>query len=178
MNARTKRILKKATLCLLSATILCHAFNKMKITNHHPQINTEYDGTNYFASYSEGKIYICQEQDKKSFLSLKEGNDVVVVDKRDGLDPDMIIIDSYSIYDTFNMKEILEALMEYERIDPSEWDRTYESMRNEWICHNVSYLCNYKREHTDDVDLNNADEELYREINIPKLIKSQDTYSK
>ena len=44
---------------------------------------------------------------------------------------------------------------------PSEWDRSLESMRLEWFCHNASYYMNYKIDSSYEVDLNNKDEDKY-----------------
>ena len=65
------------------------------------------------------------------------------------------------IHDAEIRNEILEILQEYERQFPSDWDRTTESMRLEWLMHNLSYRFDYQPGRTESVDLNNNDEGKY-----------------
>ena len=46
-------------------------------------------------------------------------------------------------------------------------------MRLEWLMHNLSFLFNYQQHRTEDVDLNNADEELYDNKLLQKVFHTQ-----
>ena len=123
-----------------------------------------------YINYSNGRIFI---GDKEYLDSIEEklDTDIFVLDLRNESDPNFKIFDSYLINDADVINEVLEALCEYERLHPSKWNRTIESMRMEWIIHNISYYYNYKRNRTTDVDLNNNDEELYDNIILRKVLE-------
>lgn len=173
---KLKRALKKTLLILLSSTIICNTYNKMKKNYSSPDINPEYNGTNYFATYSQGKVFICSKDNEESVSRLCSEKDLIVLDERDEEDPNMVVLKSYSVNDVFTMKEVLNIMLTYEHINPSNWDRTYESMRNEWMCHNLSYMCNYHTDRTADADFNNLDEDIYKDINVIRLIKFQEEH--
>ena len=80
----------------------------------------------------------------------------------------MKIKDSYKIMTNSEMLEVLRLLEEYEEKNPSNWNRTIQSMRNEWIYHNMSFYLSYETISSKDVDLNNADEYRYEK----KLIRN------
>jgi hypothetical protein len=73
----------------------------------------------------------------------------------------MVIRNSYNINDKDIRNDILEVLCIYEEMYPSNWDRSIESMRFEWFCHNAAYYVNYKVDDAYEVDLNNNDESKY-----------------
>lgn len=173
---KKKKIIKRACLIFLSISLICHSINKYKQVTSPPNINQEYDGTNYFATYSNGKIYICTTSNQNKICRQAEDNDIVVIDGRKGDDPNMKIIDSYSIYDAFTMQEVLNVLIAYEEKNPSSWDRTSSSMLKEWICHNMSYMCDFEIDRTKDADLNNADEKVYQDITLSKMIEYRENY--
>lgn len=122
-----------------------------------------------FASYSNGLIYIGD----KEFLESIEVNDgdVLILDERDLEDPNMSIYNSCDISDKDIRNEILEVICCYEEMYPSRWDRTIESMRLEWLCHNISYFFNYKVDHSSDVDLNNGDEGIYDNKVLSRILR-------
>ena len=125
--------------------------------------NSEYSIDNTiinYIPYSNGKIYIGSEDYLKSINDLTS-SDILILDERDKKDPNIKIYNSSFIVNTDLIEEILNILLEYEEKNPSDWNRSLESMRTEWILHNASYYLNYKRERTKDVDLNNKDEDKY-----------------
>lgn len=124
-----------------------------------------YDDENHCYNYSGGRVYI-GDQDYLDNLEDINDNDILVLDAREDEDPDMKVYNSNKIINIDQIEEILEILTKYEEDNPSKWDRSITSMRNEWIYHNFSYLFNYKRNRTQDVDLNNDDESIYRKILI------------
>ena len=128
----------------------------------------KYDSSNYailhddeaYACYSDGLIYIGDKEFLESVCP--EKGDILVLDGRfDDIDPDMKIYDSYLITDKDIRNEILEVLLEYERENPSPWNRSIESMRLEWFYHNYSFVFKYRKSSASDVDFNNDDEEKY-----------------
>ncbi len=123
-----------------------------------------------FARYSKGKIYIGNKEYLNSLKCINE-NDILVEDLRDSKDPDFKIHNSYLVTDRNIRNEILTILLEYEQRYPSNWDRTIESMRLEWLAHNLSYIFNYELHRTADVDLNNEDEKLYDNTMLQKMLK-------
>lgn len=126
--------------------------------------------SNFFATYSDGLVYIGDKEflDK---IECKE-NDILICDNRNAQeDPDIIIYDSSRINDKNKRNEILEIICEYEKKYPTNWNRSIESMRLEWFMHNISYFCNYKRNRTTDVDLDNDDEEKYNNKLLRKVLR-------
>jgi hypothetical protein len=135
---------------------------------YHPNIEI-LDYNEAFASYSEGLVYIGDEDYLDSIIPCD--GDILVCDERDSDDPNMKIIDSYKVQDKDLRNEILEILEEYEREYPSDWDRSIEAMRLEWFCHNFSYCVNNETKRAKDVDLNNEEEEIYSLPIVNKLLK-------
>lgn len=122
-----------------------------------------------FAKCSCGTVYI---GDKYFLNSIPlEDNIILVEDQRHSSDPNMKIYASCSICSREDRNDILEILQEYERRDPSEWDRSIESMRLEWLMHNISYNFDVQRRRTEDVDLDNLDEEKYQQKILQLLFR-------
>ena len=122
-----------------------------------------------YAKYDDGYIYIGDEDYLETIKPLK--GDILVEDQRDQKDPNMVIYNSCNIHDKDDKNAILQVLYEYEKENPSDWDRTMESMRLEWFVHNFGYYFNYKLDHTTDIDLDNDDEEKYNKKIINYLLK-------
>lgn len=129
-------------------------------------INVLEEDISYFANYSLGRVYICKYSDFEHYKKKVDGNDILVIDKRDGDNPNMCIYNSCEIRNPEVIEEVLFILEEYEKEYPSDWDRTINSMYNEWIIHNLCYEFNIKTESTAHVDLDNADENVF---NFPLL---------
>ena len=121
----------------------------------------EYEKTNPrpYATYQDGNIYIGDHD----FLDTiyPHNGDILVLDARNEGDPDFKIFDSYQVYDIRKQRAILEALYDYEKENPSSWERSVESMESEWFFHNICYFLNIHVTRTRSIDLNNSDEELY-----------------
>lgn len=114
----------------------------------------------FTAKCSCGTIYIGDYEVLKDIP--REDGVILVEDQRDGKDPNMKIYNSCFIDSRCDRDEVLQVLLEYEKKYPSRWNRTIESMRLEWLFHNLSYQFRYKEDHAADVDLNNQDEEKYQ----------------
>lgn len=123
-------------------------------------------------AYSLGRVFILKNRGLSAIKDELEQNDVVAVDYRATPDPNMQVLESYRISDIDIINEILEILCYYEKTDPTNWDRTLESMRNEWEMHNYSYIFKHDIGRTRDVDLNNADEENYDSHLLTKLLRN------
>ncbi len=130
-------------------------------------VNSKEDG---FAKYSKGRIFVGDKEYIES-INDKLDTDIFVEDLRNCDDPNFKIYSSYLIDDKNIRNEILEILCQYEMLFPSMWNRSIESMRLEWLVHNISYYFNYKQPRAVDVDLNNNDENLYDNILLRKLLK-------
>lgn len=123
-------------------------------------------------SYKEGNVYICNSLiEGMELRNICNESDVIVVDQSDFADPNMKILSSYKITDVENMKEILEIIKEYCASRETMWDRSIESMQNEWIVHNMCSFLSIKNSSTDDVDLNNGDEKFYSSIIVDKILR-------
>lgn len=114
----------------------------------------------YSKEYQNGFVYI-GDMDYLDSIEKIGINDILVLDDRDSSDPNLKILSSYLVNDLLIQRDILKILLEYEENNPSLWDRSFESMQNEWIIHNLMVLLSYKKERTMDVDFNNGDEEKY-----------------
>ena len=124
--------------------------------------------TKHIIEYNSGKIYIGSEYYLKSVKDELGPFDVLVEDDRNGKDPDLKIYDSYKIMSNDIKEEIVEALLYYEDVYPSKWDRTKNSLMREWTAHNLGYRFGYNHDSSADVDLNNGDEMTYRLSNYIK----------
>lgn len=119
----------------------------------------------YTKEYNKGLVYIGTKEEIELLESVNE-DDILVIDKRDEKDPDMRVLSSYQINNRMTQKEILEILLEYEKLYPSDWDRSLSSMQMEWLAHNFMAFFSYKTERTFDVDFNNHDEEKYKVLHL------------
>lgn len=119
------------------------------------------------ANYSESNeenIYIGNANEVKELYSPGGKYLAYVIDERDCIDPNMEIYNSYLITNHNDMKKIINMLLELEENDPTQWDRTYRSMLNEWIIHNMFGNLNMLENRSKSVDFNNADEEIYANV--------------
>jgi hypothetical protein len=160
----------KRRLALVGAfiVILSYGLSHPKYHSHYEILDQKGDA---FAKCSCGTVYIGDEEFLEKFCN--EENAILVEDERKGEDPNMKIRASCNICSAEDRNEILEILMEYEKRYPSKWDRTIESMRLEWLMHNLSFLFNYQQHRTEDVDLDNEDEELYDDKLLQKVFHTQ-----
>jgi hypothetical protein len=112
-----------------------------------------------YTTYSNGDVYIADKETIKNIIV--KSDDVYIVDERDTEDPNICICNSYRIRSLKQINEILDIILEYEEKNPSPWDRSKESLYNEWILHNIGYELDIKRQRTMNVDLNNKDEDKF-----------------
>ena len=105
-----------------------------------------------------GNLYIVSAELDRDAQSAGE-NDYFAVDRRDKSDPEFIVMESYRADTDGVIRQLCQFLLEHESAHPTDWDRTLESMVEEWKIHNLAYSMNYKLDHSADVNLNNADED-------------------
>ena len=127
------------------------------------------DNPNYIGSCLEGNVFLGSKREMKRLID-QEIEGIFVIDERNDKDPNVQIIDSYNIRDRRTMKDVLAIIKQYDDTHPSKWSRTINSMINEWWLHNLCYDKDYYICNSKDVDLNNADEEVFKGFNVYKLI--------
>lgn len=108
----------------------------------------------------KGNIYIGREDYLKGLKNVKD-NDVLILNQTYISNPNFRIYDSYKITNIEDMNYILNYLLEYEKNHPSKWERSINSMRNEWIAHNLAYRFDINSKRAKDLDLDNDDENKY-----------------
>lgn len=160
---------KKKMLLLMSACLLLVSCKDSKKIE-----DPIYDVSSYlskpYATYSMGNIYIGNKEYLQGLSNLSK-YDILIEDQRTNKNPNMRIYDSYTVYDPNVRREILEAICNYEREDPSEWERSISSMEAEWYFHNLSYFFSIQKERAKDVDLDNDAEYKYNNSIIKKITK-------
>ena len=160
---------KKKLLLLAGASCLLIAAYPYKHV-YHPNFEILDDSENAFAKYSYGYVYIGDEEYLNSLTNVNN-NDILVLDERNTSKPNMSVYHSCNIKDKEIRNEILEIICYYEQIHPSIWNRSIESMRLEWFCHNVGYYLNYQKDRTEQVDLDNKDEDKYNSEFIRRMLR-------
>ena len=155
----------KQKLAYIGAVIVLFSFIHDHKYDPHYEILENSDA---FASYSGGLVYI-GDQEFLDSITPNEG-DILVGDYRfDHTDPEYEVYDSYKIHGREARNEILEILQEYERLNPSPWDRSMESLRLEMFFHYYSHYFGYEIDRSGTTDLNNRDEEKYDNKILRKL---------
>lgn len=162
MKKSTKKKVLYTSIVLM--LILTYSFKHKYKSNY-----TILDDEDAFASYKDGLIYIGDEEFLRS-IDTNDG-DILILDERDKNDPNMCIYNSCDIRDKDIRNDILEVLCCYEKMYPSNWDRSIESMRFEWLCHNVAYNFEYKVDDSREVDLNNGDEDKYKNKVLNRILR-------
>ena len=162
--------LEKKILAIIATLVFLTTYNCVDYEYHPNYEIVEENPCGPFACYSYGNIYIGSSKYLKNLTNITE-NDILVEDQRFSTDPNMKIYSSYKINDKKIRNEILEVLCKYEECYPSPWNRSIESMRLEWLMHNVSYHFNHEKRRAGDVDLNNNDEAYYDKPVLRKILK-------
>ena len=160
---------KKKIIIITGAAIILFSLYPYKKT-YHPFYKIINDPNGPFAIYSQGCIYIGDENYLSSLTNLNE-KDILICDQRFNSDPNIEIYNSCLIKDKDVRNEILEVICLYEELYPSNWNRTIESMRLEWYCHNICYELNFMTDHSSEVDLNNKDENKYNNKFVRRLFR-------
>lgn len=166
-----KKKSKKNILVYLSAFLVALSLSQSKHKKSEIETDTKDKIYEICGTYNRGNIYVCKAlTNVDKVYEVCNENDVVVVDQCDLKDPNMKIVSSYKITDKEEMKQILNVIKDYCNDKHSNFERSIKSMQNEWIVHNICSNLSIKRDHTDDVDLNNGDESLYNSKIIGKIV--------
>lgn len=161
--------IKKFICCLGTILIIFSMSDKNIDKQENNKIEIEEYDTTY--SYKRGNIYFCSsDMEIEKISKTCDETDIIVFDESNDIDPNMKIINSYKIKDPNEMIEILEIIQTYCSSHNTEWNRSVESMYNEWQIHNICSNLNIKTKRTNDVDLNNKDEEFYKSKIISKIL--------
>ena len=160
---------EKKALLLLWTYIIIFFTPKIKAHKNNPKItyndNYIYEESPY-GTYNQKDIYIISVEKAKE-LDNKTDNIYIIDDRLDN-DPDMSICSSYK-FNSNDIENILNLLIKYEEKYPSDWDRSFKSMKNEWVIHNICYFLNIQKARTEQVDFNNSDEDTY--LNWLRMLK-------
>ena len=160
---------KNKKIFLLLSTYLIILFTPKIKSNKSINLNNDYSyhSSLPYASYSNGDVYI---SNRRSLINkIDNENDIFIYDARNSLDPNMLIYNSYRIKDKKLIEEIITIMLLYEKQFPSNWNRSFDSMKKEWIIHNLCYEFGYKTKSTESVDLNNDDEVFYKSKILSKI---------
>lgn len=142
---------------LVGASVICVSIAKEPY-KYHPNYEI-LDESDAYAKYAGGYVYIGDEDYLKG-IKFKTG-DVLVLDEREEKD-NIKIINSYKITDKEFRNDIINIILEYENEYPSNWDRSVETMRDEWTVHNILYGLHIKEDSTTDADFENYEEKVYK----------------
>ena len=143
---------------VIGASCLFVSFSTNKEYEYHPDYEILTDSDAY-AKYPDGNVYI---GDLDYINSIEcNPNDILVLDERSEKS-NIKVIDSYKIKDRDYRNDIINIILEYENEYPSNWDRSAETMRDEWFVHNMLYGLGIRRSSTTDVDFENNEEKVYK----------------
>ena len=122
-----------------------------------------------FANYGKGDIYIGSEAVIEEII--RDTDDVYVIDDRGGKDPNMCICNSYKINDPRDQEAIVDILLDYEEQDPTKWERSRDSLLNEWQIHNLCYHLGIQKRSSINADLDNHDEDNFDSDILTKILR-------
>lgn len=160
---------QKKALLLLWTYIIVIMTPKFKTSKNKENIiynNNYIDEETSYATYKNKDIYIISVETAKELV--KDDN-IYLIDDRLSEDPDMSVCNSYNFKSLKDINTILTLLIDYENSDPTDWNRSYKSMKNEWLIHNICYFLNIQKSRTEQVDFDNSDEKTY--LNYLRIIK-------
>ena len=108
-------------------------------------------------------ISLPNKEDKldKAYYFIPSKNNVTIIDERNILDPNVEVLNSYKINDIFKMMDIINEIIKYEEINPSNWDRNKYGMFAEWTIHNMAYNLGFFTESSASVDFSSFEENFY-----------------
>lgn len=138
---------------------------KEELKFDHSQItyNDEFNKSNnpLYATYKGKDIYITNYKGNYE----TDDNIISIVDLRNS-EENIKIISSYKINNIFEMAQIIDIILEYNKNNPSNplWIRSKSSLINEWLAHNGLYMIDFEGKyisHTEDVDFENNEEKRY-----------------
>lgn len=159
MNHKEIKTLNKTSRIIILTIVFITLTTINKLNPNHTNNYQILKNEKAYARYDDGLIYIISDKEKPN-IKLNKG-DILVIDSRRKKDPNMIVKSSFEIRNKDKRNTIINVIQEYEKDYPSKWERSNETMRLEWLIHNMSCDCNYKSSHSCSVDFNNGDEKKY-----------------
>lgn len=152
-----KKRIKQISILMLTQLVLLSS-----LSCHSKKGKVDYLGReNSVSSYSidDAKVLIVDPENIDAALNVKEEEDALVLDMRYGNNPGIKVIDSHLIDDTKTMRQIVDAIQDYNNKIKSdkEWNRNSDSMVIEWELHNILYNLGLFNSHTEDVDFNQSE---------------------
>ena len=173
MEKKKKLRILIASLCSVACLSYC-SYD----ADYNPQYEILASKDGPFGKYSNGLIYIGDQDYIDSIKDQINPTDVLIIvggnyneDTNKDNDQNVKILSSCEITDPEDRLEILNVLEIYSKVHETEWQRSVDSMRVEWAIHNILYDLHYKRNRTEDVDLNNSEEEFYSNFILQRIIK-------
>ena len=125
------------------------------------------DGKPYYATYSNGRVFIGDPTYLESIKSEITPQDIIVVDNRkDPTDPNMEVKTEEPIYDKEIREEIIELIQIYSYYRPSDWKRTISSMRLEWFSYNITFFLKHNLDFDANIEFKNSNEQKYYDVRI------------
>lgn len=162
---------KRLTAYLSMMLILLSLLHSRGENINFEEYNDEQETSEIDYLYKESNVYICGSlKDGIELGNVCKDSDIIVVDQSYYKDPNMKILSSYKVKDDEQMRQILEIIKKYCDSKETNWDRSIESMQNEWIIHNICSSLLIRNDRTDDVDLNNGDEIIYKSKILSKIL--------
>ena len=151
----------KKAFILLSTYLVFLFVPKIKNNKKDITYNSEYTYHSQipYATYSNGNVYIADSETIENIF--QDNNDVFIIDTRYENNSDIGICNSYKVTSNKEQREIIDIILQYEKTYPSNWNRTYESMMNEWDAHNICYYLGINRTSTHEVNFDNYDQDKY-----------------
>ncbi len=122
-----------------------------------------------YINYNDKKVIIVSSE-YFNYIYDKESNNIYIIDFRDRENSNFEIVESYKIRDKSEMEDIINMLVSYNQKEPSNWNRSFDSMINEWQVHNICYYLGYDIDSTEHVDLDNDDENKYKSKTLSRLL--------
>ena len=170
-NSFKKKMIKLLSMYLSFVMLLnCNSNNKKnKRISYEINFDYEHYSGEEYAKYLDYNLYF-GDREYLSLYSYDENN-ICIVDGRNCENPNFEICDSYRISNEEDMINIISVIVNYANVYTSDWDRTAEGMRIEWIVHNMAYNLGILKDNSGSVDFDNRDAIVYENELIKLLFK-------
>ena len=149
------------TTCGSPTCLQCRA-DRRDFINTHLEWYNRVTESNIAGVLDNGMIIYINNSDNNTNCQFYDEPFVLVNDYRYNTDnPNFQVVNSFAITEYTDQVAIIDFLQDYNIKNPSypnQWNRSTESLINEWDAHNFAYNClPFSQEHTKDADLDNND---------------------
>ena len=149
------------TTCGNPTCLQCRA-DRRDFINTHLEWYNRVTESNIAGVLDNGMIIYINNSDNNTNCQFYDEPFVLVNDYRYNTDnPNFQVVNSFAITEYTDQVAIIDFLQDYNIKNPSypnQWNRSTESLINEWDAHNFAYNClPFSQEHTKDADLDNND---------------------